>query len=113
MIVTAITYFRFIIYLNYVPYLHHLYTRVVLIVVAAVGFWQFIRKMQDFMYVVDNYTISTFLSPDKMFVDGDAVQRSFLYFKQEYLLFNISVLILTIVLVLRTISSLWKLGKTL
>ena len=111
MIVVSLTCFRYIIFLNQVPYLSLLPTRVALIILVALGFWQFMTQLQHFMFVVDNYTISTFLVPDKSFVDSEAQQAAFIYFKREYLLFNLSVLILSVVLIFRTIGSLWKLGK--
>lgn len=111
LVVVALTYFRYTIYLNQVPYLSTLYVRVLLVFIIGVGFWQFMRRMQDFMYIADNYTISTFLVPEKAFGNGESLERAFLYFKQEYLLANIAVLLLSVILGLRTISSLWKLGK--
>ncbi|MDX2003160.1 MAG: hypothetical protein SFW35_12045 [Chitinophagales bacterium] len=107
----AITLFRYTVFLNQVPYLRHLYARVALIVVVAVGIFQFVRQLQNFMYIADNYTISSFLKDERMYEHADAITQTFLYFKQLHLLALVSILMLSVILILRTIASLRTIGR--
>jgi hypothetical protein len=107
----AVTLFRYTVFLNQIPYLKHLYTRVAIIIVVAVCFFQFLRLMQDFLFIKENYTISSFLQDNIIFRTGDNINAVFLYFKQVYLFSNVTVLILSVALILRSIGSLWRLGR--
>ena len=109
--VAAITMFRYTVFLQQVPYLRHLYARVVLLVVVGFAFFQFLRVVQDFLFIIDNYTISTFLRDEIMFQTNEAINKAYLYFKQEYLFLCVTLLILSVVLMFRLVGSVWKLGR--
>lgn len=106
-VVVTVTFIRYIVFLNHVPYLKGFWVRVALLVISMVVFWQFMRQIQDFLYAIDNYTISAFLTKDVMFETNEHISNIYQYFKKEYIVFSTASEMLIIILVFRLVYSFW------
>ena len=110
-IVLTVTYFRYILFLDTVPYLSSTWAKVALFIVNALIFFQFLRAIQDFLDVMDHHTLSAFLTEEYMFAHADEVQQVFTYFKKEYIIFATTCLMLLPILNIRMLYSVWSSGK--
>lgn len=110
-IVLSVTYFRFIIFLDTVPYLGSTWTKVGLFIINALIFFQFLRAIQGFLDVIDSHTLSSFLTEEYMFAHAEEVDRVFMYFKREYILFATTCQMLLVILNVRLLYSVWSSGK--
>ena len=110
-IVLSVTYFRYILFLDTVPYLRSTWAKVALFIINALVFFQFLRAIQGFLDVMDSHTLSAFLTEEYMFAHADEVDRVFMYFKREYILFATTCQMLLAILNVRMLYSVWSSGK--
>lgn len=110
-LVVATTLFRYTVFIHSTPYLKPVWVRLLLVTVLALVFFQFMRVIQDFLYTIDNYSISSFLLPERMFDHADETQAVYRYFKREYLAAATATQMLIVIFALRAIASVWHLGK--
>lgn len=107
----AFTYFRYTVFLNMVPYLKPVWTRVLLIIINITLFFQGLRLIQEFLFVIDNYTISNFLTTASMFEFTEQSQEMFLYFKRSYVSSSTAAMVLLVICTLRVAASLWNYSR--
>lgn len=107
----AFTYFRYTVFLGMVPYLKPVWTRVLLIIINIILFFQALRLIQEFMFVIDNYTISNFLTTEHMFEFTEEAQGLYMYFKKSYIVSSTSATVLLVICTLRVAASLWNYSK--
>lgn len=110
-IVLTVTYFRYILFLDSVPYLGSTWAKIALFIINALIFFQFLRAIQGFLDVMDTHTLSAFLTEEYMFAHADEVEDVFQYFKQEYIIFATSCQMLLVILNVRMVYSVWSSGK--
>lgn len=104
------TFFRLFLYIKRVPYLTKLLARVLLIVLLGVLFFQFFITIQEFLWDMDNHTISKFLTPEKAFQHSQATVDKYFYFKSEFILFATACQIMVVLLAIRVVASMWQYG---
>jgi hypothetical protein len=106
----TVTFFRLFLFVKRVPYLSKMWMRVVLIGILGVLFFQFLISIQDFLWDMDNATISRFLTPEKSFEHSQATIDTYYYFKSEFILFATACEIMTLLLAIRLVVSMWQYG---
>ncbi len=106
----TVTFFRLFLYINQVPYLTKLWARVILIAFLGILFFQFMITIQQFLWDMDNHTISKFLTPAKAFEHSEAILDKYYYFKSEFLLFAIASEMMIVLLAIRVVASMWQYG---
>jgi hypothetical protein len=107
LIVIALTYFRYCVFLRTTYILQWKWVRFAL-VVFNVNFFVFVlRKMQSFMYLYDSFTLDAIGTPLKTLAPED-VDPLFRYFFDEINLTCVAAMSLSIVLIIRIIMAHWK-----
>jgi hypothetical protein len=104
----SVTFFRLFLFVKRVPYLSKMWMRVVLIGVLGVLFFQFMISIQEFLWDMDNATISRFLTSEKSFEHSQSTIDTYYYFKSEFILFATACQMMTILLALRLVASMWQ-----
>jgi hypothetical protein len=100
--------FRFILFLEKIPYLSPLWMRLFVVLVLSFIFYRIFSEIQYFFELFDSHDINDFLRKDKaVLLSHDVVQQKFGYFKKEFVFFSTGNLILTVALGLRIVGSLW------
>lgn len=106
----TVTFFRLFLYVKQVPYLTKLLARVLLIVLLGVLFFQFMITIQEFLWDMDNHTISKFLTPEKAFQHSQETVDKYFYFKSEFILFATACEMMVVLLAIRVVASMWQYG---
>lgn len=106
----TVTFFRLFLYVKQVPYLTKLVARVLLIMLLGVLFFQFMITIQEFLWDMDNHTISKFLTPEKAFQHSQATVDKYFYFKSEFILFATACEMMVVLLAIRVVASMWQYG---
>ncbi len=106
----TITFFRLFLFVKKVPYLANVWGRVVLMGLLGIGFFQTMRYIQTFFWDMDHHTMSRFLTAEKSFEYSQSILDSYFYFKQEFLFFAVGCQLMTFLLAIRLIHSLWQYG---
>ncbi len=106
----TVTFFRLFLYIKQVPYLAKLWARVILIAILGVLFFQFMITIQQFLWDMDNHTISKFLTVEKSFEHSQATVDTYFYFKSEFILFATACELMLVLLAIRVVASMWQYG---
>lgn len=106
----TITYFRLFIFVRKVPYLSAIWMRVLLILVLGVLFFHFMFVIQEFLWDMDGATISRFLTLEKASEYSTAIDNAYFYFRKEFILFATACQIMTLLLAMRLVHSMWQFG---
>lgn len=97
-------YFRTVIYFKQIPYLQPLAIQVLLFLAHIPLFVTVLGKIQDMIYLFDTYDLRYFFIPDIALTPAQLVEK-FKWFRSEFLLFSVGLLILIVLTELRIIQS--------
>lgn len=106
----SVTFFRLFLFLKKVPYLTKLWMRVILVALLGILFFQFMFRIQDFLWDMDNATMSRFLTPAKAFEHSQNTLDSYQYFRDEFILFAVACQLMILLLAIRLVVSMWQYG---
>jgi len=108
LLILFVTLFRFILFLEKIPYLSPLWFRVIIVLALSFVFYRIFTEMQYYFELMDTHDINNFLRKDKVVnLSPDQVQSKFEYFKNEFVFFSTGCLILVVAFGLRIVGSLW------
>jgi hypothetical protein len=100
--------FRYILFLEKISYLSALWVRLILVLALSFIFYRIFSEMQFFFELMDTHDVSRFLRTDNTIrMAPETIQKHFSYYKKEFVFFSTGSLILTVILGLRIVGSLW------
>ncbi len=104
----TVTYFRLFIFVKKVPYLTNMWMRGFLILPLGISFFLFMLVIQGYLWDMDGATISRFLTIEKAHQFSKAIDNAYWYFRKEYIFFAVGCQVMTILLTLRLVHSMWQ-----
>lgn len=93
-------YFRMVLFFRQIPYLKFLAVQVILFFSNPLLFIKVVSKMQEIFYLIDVYDVTFFLVPGTQDAVS-AMSGAYSFFKKEFVLFSIGMLILIVLAELR------------
>ena len=106
-IVTALTYFRYSVFLKTTFVLRPVWVRFLLAVININFFVYVLRRLQEFMHIYDSFTIEAMGTPVRPLAPEE-VDPLFRYFFDEINLACVACLVLSVVLIVRMVVSYWS-----
>jgi hypothetical protein len=108
LLILFVTLFRFILFLEKIPYLSPLWLRLIIVLALSFIFYRIFTEMQYYFELIDTHDIGNFLRKDKTpEIAPEVIQQKFDYFKKEFVFFSTGNLILIVAFGLRIVGSLW------